>query len=177
MTTYRDRDGAELLITACDDGDINPGCIHIDTPGNPVCVGPQKDLPRIIADLYETAGKPAPIILERPDPARSYTWMIPGISFAIRSSGVEIVSTGSAADSGCLHEPARIRELAARIAEMAEQAERAAEPDPAEVEELTAVLRGVVPGMAVPGGDYRTGVARNFAEAALRWMREREAAS
>jgi len=49
------------------------------------------------------------------------------------------------------------------------------EPDPAEVEELTCILRGIAPGMAHPGeDDYKTAVVRPFAEAALRWMRDKQ---
>jgi hypothetical protein len=81
-----------------------------------------------VTELYENAGLPAPIILERTDPARSYAWMLPGISFTIRDGGVEITSIGRATDSGSLHEPVHIRQLAARIAEIAEQAERESTP-------------------------------------------------
>lgn len=127
-----------------------------------------------VAELYEDAGQPPPIILERPDPARSCAWMLPGVSFAVRNGQVEIISTSTATDSGHLHEPAYIRELAARIAEMAEQAEaQADEPDPAKVEELAELMDAEMERC----GSGQFGLYPAVARIALRWMREREAAS
>jgi hypothetical protein len=127
--------------------------------------GTKASLEAAVAELYEDAGLPVPIILERTDPAHSYAWMLPGDSFTIRDGGVEITSVSRTADSGSLHEPACIRQLAARIAEMAEQAER--EPDPAEVKELAAIIR------EAPGWNVFPGTEK-LAGHILRQWRERE---
>ena len=130
----------------------------------------------IAAAMHEAAGLPAPVILERPeiDPEGA--------------AGVNVFTVGLDRDlSVCVSygkqkpipvAPSVARKLASVIAAYADAAEAARRaPDPAEVEELAYILRAVTPGMAYPGeGDYKLAVARGFAEAALKWMREREAA-
>ena len=173
--TFTDRDGSELTVSECCDDDLNPDCVHVSVEGKSVCLQ-IADLPAVVAALYEAAGKPAPVILEHTDPAISYSWMIPGAGFNLRDGGVEIISIGSVTDSGHLHDPASIRGLAARLAEMAEQAERWSGPSLAEVEELAKVIRSELHPASESLGLRPSESDRTAARAALRWMRDREAA-
>lgn len=153
-------------MTVSDEGE---GCLVLDCSAFHI---PGGDLGAFTADLAGAAGKPEPVILERP--RYDSTTLIAGTRFSIRHGGVEITRYATEADSGSLCDPGTIRAFAASLAILADEAEN--EPGPAEVEELTRILRGITPGMAYPGeGDYKTAVVRPFAEAALRWMRGREA--
>lgn len=162
--SYTDWDGAKLNIGQCDDQGVS-GHAHVGTPGDAACIN-QDHLPAVVAALYEAAGKPAPIVLDRTDETVNYTWILHGIGFVIRNGGVEITHPNGAQ----LFEPAIIRGLAARLAEMAEAAEARAEPDSAEVEELAAQIRhDLHPDSGKPSeGD------RSAARTALRWMKQRE---
>ena len=127
----------------------------------------------IAAAMHEAAGLPAPVILERPeiDPEGAA-----GINvFTVRLDRDLSVCVAGRAGHASPVAPSVARKLASVIAAYADAAEAARnEPDPAEVEELAYVLRAVTPGMAYPGeGDYKLAVARGFAEAALKWMRDK----
>jgi len=95
------------------------------------------DLPQVVAALYEAAGLPAPVILDRPE--HPVLDLIPGVSFEVRNRGVEGIRRPSATESGTLWEAATIRHFAASLAVLADEAEAA--PHPAEVAELAAVIR------------------------------------
>lgn len=161
---YRDEDGATLAVSPYPHA--HAGDIAAVSTGGIVYVLPEH-FREVAAGLWTGAGLPAPVILEhldreacdqvRADSIRTY--LAEGRLVGIDGPGDDIT-------------PAAARFLAARIASLADLAE--SEPDPAEVEELTRVLRGCVPGMALPGGDYKTAVARGFAEAALRWFRDKQ---
>jgi len=163
--TFTDRYGTALQIggeasfAGCARLTVSKLCgIHVEAA----------DFPALIAALYEAAGLPAPVILERPDADDDSAGLIPGLRFTARDGVVEVERPGGNWQIG----PAKVRKFAAALAVLADEAESG--PDPAEVEELAYVLRAVTPGMAYPGeGDYRLAVARGFAEAALKWMRDK----
>ena len=171
--TFTDRYGTALQIggeasfAGCARLTVSKLCgIHVEAA----------DFPALIAELYEAAGLPAPVILERPeiDPEGAA-----GINvFTVRLDRDLSVCVAGRAGHASPVAPSVARKLASVIAAYADAAEAARnEPDPAEVEELAYILRAATPGMAYPGeGDYKLAVARGFAEAALKWMREREAA-
>lgn len=138
--------------------------------------GIKAKLEAAVAELYEDAGLPVPIILDLPVPIilerpglHDYTH-VGGIT--VRREGQRVAVSLPAREEAL--EPSMAHALGTYLAAYADSIE--SEPDPAEVEELTRVLCGFTPGMALPGADYRTEVARQYAGAALRWMRDREAA-
>lgn len=160
---YTDDDGNKLILAPCHDADLAGGhYVHADVAADgPVCIAPG-DWPRIIAAACKAAGKPEPVILERPVPA----------ALGCYSDGVRVFADGNrvrlqATESHSAKEywrarlkPADARKLAACIAALADAVED--EPDPAEVEELTGVLVQAGAGLRSTGVD-------DIARAALRW--------
>ena len=126
----------------------------------------------IAAAMHEAAGLPAPVILERPEIRAAGSRTVLGTVYAYRSSRGDL---SGLSDWEKFLKPGEAREAGAVLAAYADAAEAARnEPGPAEVEELAYILRAVTPGMAYPGeGDYKLAVARGFAEAALKWMRDK----
>jgi hypothetical protein len=145
----------------CADGCIsfNDGDFHL----------PVGKLTEFVATLYEAAGLPAPVILERPE-------IVPdgdgetGINiFTVRAEphlGSVSIRYHSA-PSAAVIAPGPARLLASVIAAYADAAEAAREFDPAEVEELAEVLR--------EHGDCAS-LRWDAARAALRWFREKQEA-
>lgn len=161
---FADRYGAELRVggeasfAGCARLMVTRTCgVHIEAA----------DFPALIAALYEAAGLPAPVILERP-----------GATFeggVNRAGPIEVGRLGGLVTVGLYGiqpeeiEPAEARRLAALIAICADEVQDG-EPDPAEVEELaTAIRTGLHPGSGRPGEPDR-----RAARAAFRWFRERE---
>lgn len=169
---YDDEAGIALAVTTSSErgplGDISA----VTVQGEPECRVLAEHRVEVAAGLWTGAGLPAPVILERPREIAQVIIM-PGASYSVRGNDIEATATCKCGTSGQLLSTAAVRDFAAALACLCDVAD--SEPDPAEVEELTRVLRGCVPGMAPPGGDYKTAVARGFAEAALRWMKQREA--
>jgi hypothetical protein len=55
-TIFTDGEGHSLTGTRCDDDDLNPGCVHLETRAGPVCASAE-DLTQIAAALNEKAGE------------------------------------------------------------------------------------------------------------------------
>ena len=147
----------------------------------PVPVSPDQR-PRVAAAMWTAAGDPAPVILERPvlPEGGDWAWVVPGGDRGLARITLDGSRVVFHAYTDVLYlTPGAAREAAAVLAASADLAAARAARDAldAEVGELARVLRGCTPGMAVPAdGDYGLAVARGYAEAALRWFREREAA-
>jgi hypothetical protein len=146
------------------------GCISLNDGDFHLPVG---KLTEFVATLYEAAGLPAPVILDRPSPI--------GAALGCYEGGLRVFPDGTAvrvqaaSAEPCRHywhtrlEPAAARKVAATIAAIADAIE--GEPDPAEVEELAGTIRAAHhPDSGRPGDGDRTA-----ARAALRWFRDREA--
>lgn len=133
----------------------------------PDAIATRAALDAAVAEMYEDAGLPAPVILEPVDAGV--------IKATIGGVRVYLAADGRVGIGDSYLPPALARQVARMLVSVADAAESG--PAPAEIEELAAALRGFTPGMASPGADYRTEVARQYAEAALRWMRGRRAVS
>lgn len=138
------------------DGHLDDPCIVVDCYHLHASV-----LPEFVAALYEAAGLPAPVILERPETVAQVIVM-PGARFAVAGNAVEAVPFLQAAPKAEMLSPAAIRDIAAGLACLAEVA--GSGPDPAEVTELTKVLWDAMKG----------GPAESAARAALRWFRDKQ---
>lgn len=132
--TYNDRDGERLTIESC--GERAATAVLSAPNGAHV---PAADLPTIVAQLYEAAGQPAPIVLDRP--------------------AEEDLRAGGWLDGKCVRAPERAigtitpdlaRAYAARMAAAADLAD--AEPDP----QLIAHLADVVTRAGVLGSAAET---------------------
>jgi hypothetical protein len=160
---FADQYGTELEVSG---ETALPGCARVWVSGRCGIHVRAAGFPAFIAALYEAAGLPAPVILERPavpkDGARlrfgkfGMRMLNGGIAFSLPGVEVEAVPPGAA------------RELAAHIAAYADEAE--GEPDPDDVTELAEEIRG---DLARIGGrpDEATEIA---ARAALRWFRDKQ---
>ena len=92
-----------------------------------------RELAALVAALYEDAGLPALVILERPDLGTGRVAHLGGLTAGITSNGSVELGYGSASD---LVTPARARQWAATVAAVADLAEADPGIDPADVEEL-----------------------------------------
>jgi hypothetical protein len=138
------------------------GCVNLRITGQDFDL-PVGKLAEFVATLYEAAGKPAPVILERP--AKPNLDVIPGVRFSVLGRGVEVKRTGA----GWHIDADVIRQFAASLAALADEAE--SDPDPAEVEALAEMMSDAEPTLRLGG----TSASRDLARTALRWMREHEA--
>ena len=121
---------AELAVYTSSD---HPDFVAIRTT-DPVRLAP-RTLPRFIAALYAAAGKPEPVILDRPDIDPQTCKGVNLFNVWLdRDRNVYVGRGGN--DTGLAPSVARL--LACLIAAYADAAER--EPDPAEVEELATLL-------------------------------------
>lgn len=122
--------------------------------------------------MHEAAGLPAPVILDRPEPMALFNFA--GATFAVRhGGGVDASVSAGGTTVGHFYRPPEFRRALAVLAAMADASEN--EPDPAEVEELARAIHGHrCTGACDEGPDS---LDRTSAEAALRWMRDREAQS
>jgi hypothetical protein len=137
---------------------------------------PAADIPAVAAGIalamHEAAGLPAPVILERPPVVTREAIIVPGARFRVHGNAIQadpLCGSGVQQESFA---PAAIRDIAAALAVMADEAE--SEPDPAEVEELARVIRADLypPSESIglrPGESDRTA-----ARAALRWMKDKQ---
>lgn len=133
---------------------------------------PASEVPAAALALYEAAGLPLPMILDRP--SHHY-----GIEHAgsddrhanTSRSGSTVYVGWRGIEPGELT-PDEALEFAAHIAVNAEAAKRD-EPDPADVESLAKAMRDAISGYGVPLP--LANADEVAAHAALRWMREREA--
>lgn len=141
----------------CTDGCVsfNGGDFHL----------PVGKLAEFARTLYEAAGKPAPVILERP--AKPNLDAIPGLRISPGHGGAHFERPGSA----WLVAWDNLRQFAASLAALADEAE--SDPDPAEVKALAEEIRSDVSRI----GGNPTEAFEIAARTALRWMREREATS
>lgn len=167
---FTDQYGTELTIAG---ETALPGCARIGISERCGAHIPAEDFPEFIAALYAAAGKPEPVTLERPE----------GIDAALsRPDGT--FSAGSyafAVHDGCIDMTGPVHCMLAEEAEFVAAAlgvcaavVRTAEPDPAEVDELAAVIRAELypPSESIglrPGESDRAA-----ARAALRWMRDKQ---
>jgi hypothetical protein len=159
---YTDGSGDELVIASPVDCDVAV------LSAAEVCVDPLH-IPEIAAKMYEACGQQPPVMLGRPDIPESDPWCPwPGSSLSAIAAGRQVRQMWLNGPSLSMA-PAQARQYAA----LADRAD--AEPDPADVDDLAAVIRHEL----YPGSE-RTGLRpsgsdRTAARAALRWMRDREA--
>lgn len=160
ITISRDAEGRCVIAVTSGTRTSSVRCLAVEAPGFAVMAA---------RAICEAAGRPEPVILDRLDWEDCHQDETAGIRTYLATGN--LVGVDGSDDIS----PGDALWLAARIASLAAEAKRAAaEPDPAEVEELTRILRRIAPGMADPaGGDYKTAVVRPFAEAALRYMRDK----
>ncbi|NRQ38552.1 hypothetical protein HII36_43025 [Nonomuraea sp. NN258] len=125
---------------------------HTDAEGDSLRIHPSADLPDVVRKLYEAAGQPAPIILDRPSPdvVRSEGWI----------SGPEV----EIKDKSQYFHPDDARSLAATLAAAADLIE--ADATEADVKALANAIisTGVNPELAEKAA--RAAVAAGFARAA-----------
>ncbi|MEV0619539.1 hypothetical protein AB0I81_39915 [Nonomuraea sp. NPDC050404] len=123
MPVYRftDRDGDKLAISSAPN---NPNTVHIARTCGVLM--PADELPKFVAKLYEAAGQPAPIILDRPSPEALREWI----------SGGEV----DAYTDLRWHSPQAARERAAHLAAAADLIE--AEKTNKAVSDLAVLLVG-----------------------------------
>lgn len=162
--TFTDRYGTELGIG----GEASfAGCARV-TVSKPCGVHVEAaDFPALIAALHEAAGLPAPVILERPE-------ISPGEAKGVNVFTVDLnrdlsVRVGLGSAKGVPLGPSVARHLASVIAAYADAAEAAREPDPAEVEELTAEISEALKGPVIDSS-FDLNTSRVAARAALRWL-------
>jgi hypothetical protein len=115
--------------------------------------------------MYEAAGLPSPVILERPEMPPNGIATELGTVYPYHSRTGLLVGVGDR-DPGRLLNPDAARHAAAALAACADVA--GPEPDPAELRELTGIFTEMRT-IAIPPPP------ETLARAALRWMREREA--
>jgi hypothetical protein len=120
--------------------------LSVDDGGGLVDVSAD-DFPALAAGLYEAAGLPAPVILERPDVPEGSFPLIHGYRLDARVNGRMVEFTMPGAEPLTLV-PAAVRGIAAVLASLAGQAD--AEPDPAEVDRVAALIAS--PGAMGIGG-------------------------
>ena len=169
--TFTDRDGSELTVSECCDDDLNPDCVHVTVEGKSTCLQ-VADLPQVAAALYEAASRPAPVILERPEPRKVLVPAADGGETVHIVPGCPEGSPGVALSLSC---PVRLvgdeaRRITVALVDAMREAET--EPDPAEVEKVVKKI-GTEVGGAWVGRDLM--IARAAARVALRQVREREA--
>lgn len=160
---FTDQYGTELEVSG---ETALPGCARVWVSARCGIHVKAAGFPALIAALYEAAGLPAPVILDRPE-----TTFADGVN---RAGRVEVGRLGTQVTVGLYGiqpeeiEPAVARRLAALIAVRADEAE--AEPAPDDVTELAEEIRS---DLARTGGrpDEATEIA---ARAALRWMRGKQ---
>lgn len=158
---HSNEDGARLMASRwmCGSGVIlgteNGSLVDVSTD----------EFPALIAALYEAAGLGTPVVLERPE-LHEYTHAC-GISLRREGSRIFV----AVPDEASL-EPGTARRLAAYLAAYADQAD--AEPDPAQVEELTVLLGEAYDG-ADGGHAGHAAAVREQARAILRAGYRREA--
>jgi len=167
--SFTDRYGTELAAG----GEASfPGCARL-TVSKPCGVHLEaSDFPALTGALYEGAGLPAPVILERPEvdltaDCSSVNIFTVTLEPNLRSVGIRY----HGAPNRAIVAPGPARVLAAVIAAYADVAQaNRDEPDPGEVEELAAAIRTAHhPHSGRPGDGDRTA-----ARAALRWMRDKQ---
>ncbi len=154
---FTDRYGTSLEVAG---ETALPGCARVGISERCGVHVEAADFPALIAALYEAAGLPAPLILERPE-------IDPGTAKGVNVFTVDLdrdlsVRVGTA--KGVPLAPSVARHLASVIAAYADAAEAAREPDPDDLTELTQELWEAMKG----------GPAEAAARAALRWFRDKQ---
>lgn len=163
---YGERD---LWIGPCRGDNPSPG--HVEIYASQVWCG---DRVTLISAMHEAAGLPAPVILDRPAiDGEPVCWYVPGgLSVRGDDAHAEITRRGGRIGIGLSEaldlDPVQAREFAALVAACADAA--GSEPDPAEVEKLTAEIR-TAPGMeGIATADV---IARHILRAYRLEMRDR----
>ena len=156
------------------------GVLSLDTGSAKSVTVKPGDLEDVTRKLCEAAGRPAQVMIGRPDVDTGKTatvgdlqvWREPDGRVGFMADGGDAVMLGA-----LRLRPFEVRRLAAVAVAYADAADEpdADEPDPAEVEELAAAIRaGLFPDSERIG--LRPGESdRTAARAALEWMRKREA--
>ena len=141
------------------------GAAELRTESGHIVAVADSDLPEFVTTLYQAAGLPAPVILERP--AATFEG---GVN---RAGRIEVGRLGGRVTVGLYGmqpeeiKPAEARRLAALIAIRAGEAED--EPDPAEVEELAEIITTTDPRSRGYSPDPEV-----IARAVLRWFRDKQ---
>lgn len=173
--TYTDVEKDMLVFTSVAGGVI----VSMMVKGAAVLVN-ARDIPDLVAHLYETAGLGVPVILDRPEPRdvlvpdphggedvsvtpspAGRPGNLPGVNLRVGGD-----PDGYAAVRLVGDEPLRV---AVALIDAMREAEREPDPDPADVEELAEEIRGAF------GADARTLDAYEVAaRTALRWMKDKQ---
>lgn len=157
--------GGEASFAGCARLTVSKPCgIHVEGA----------DFPALAGALYEAAGLPAPVILERPgiaadgDGETGINVFTVRMEPDLRSIGIRYHGANRA-----IIAPGPARKLASVIAAYADAAQaHQDEPDPAEVEELAAVIRAELYPPSESIGLRPSEADRIAARAALRWFRD-----
>jgi hypothetical protein len=163
MEPYRHEDDEHDWLTVAEH-DGRPGTALVRCNKGGVEVTPEK-IPAITAALYEACGLESPVVVELPEVDTSKPHGIGPFRLSLADGGVRVEVV---APAGPVWMPCELRDFAAVAAAYAAAAD--AEPDPADVEELAAVMRA----------DHPAYLPRTFeddARTALRWMTARKAAA
>jgi hypothetical protein len=137
--SYTDEDGVTLALIPCGERHAELR-VSTDTLAAGVCVGPGRPA-ELVTELYKASGQRPPVILDRPgDPAAEICFFAAGADLRFFAEGgrIEVRNKTGGGVSGQAFPVAGIRDLAARLAVLCDEAED--EPDPAEVDDLAAVL-------------------------------------
>lgn len=171
MWKHEDAAGDKLFIGP---HTSKPATAFLTAAANGVEITP-KDLPAFTGKLREACGLPSPVIPERSSarfPEDGSPFRFGGFGFRLRPEGVCPSLPGIEAKAV---PPAALRELAAHLVALADDAEARPEPDPDEVDELAHAIRlGLFPGSDITGVRVGDG-DRTAARAALRWMNAKAA--
>ena len=138
MPSWTDKTGRTLFVVPPDGS--NPGRLAVGSEDEPaIWLDGSIDAAEVAVALFTAQGQPAPVILPRPD-------IDPAVSADLGSFGVWLSDVGNvifAFGSAAIDlEPGSALKVAALIAAYAEAATaaRGAEPDPAGVEHLAALI-------------------------------------
>lgn len=157
---FTDRYDTELSISG---ENSHPGCARVGISDRRGVHLEAADFPALITALYEAAGKPVPVILDRPEP-HDHT-RTGGLS--LRREGSRVFISVPAQETPL--EPPMARELAACLAACADAAE--ADPAAAEVAELSEEIRGA---LAWPRTRDLGPWPETAARAALKWFHDKQ---
>lgn len=162
---FADQYGTELEISG---ETALPGCARVWVSERCGIHVKAADFPALLGVLYEAAGLPVPVILGAPTLPPGICHYSDGVKVFTDGNEVRLQATESHSAKEYWHtklEPADARKLAANIAALADFAE--AQPDPADIEELTGFLVGAGAGLRTTGVD-------DIARAALLWFQGKQ---
>jgi len=163
--TFTDQYGTELSVSG---ETARAGCARVGISERCGIHVKAEDFPALATALYEAAGLPAPVILERPevDPEGAK-----GVNvFRVLLDDDLSVCVGYGSHKAASVAPSVARHLASAIAAYADAAEAAHGIDPAEVEELA----GLMDAEMDHRGRGQSGLYPACARIALQWFRDRQ---